>query len=173
MGIFFIGGVHGVGKSSCGQEVAERNGLEFFTASALIKAEQKSAIEENSKAVLDADLNQKLLIHGIRKMAKCNDKTVLLDGHFTLLQPSGAIIPIEVNVFEHLGLEGIVVFRDEPAAIYSRSQKRDGKAYSSTEIRIHQDMEINQAHRISSQLGIPIAILNAFDSDGLAQTIGV
>lgn len=173
MGVFFIGGVHGVGKSTCCQEVAERTGLEFFTASDLIKAEQKSAIGENSKAVLGTGLNQKLLIAGVRKRVKCNDKRVLLDGHFTLLQSSGEIILIEVNVFERLGLEGIAVFRDDPAAIYSRRQKRDGKACSSTEIRIHQDREIDYAHIVSSHLGIPIVILNAFDSDGLAQAIGI
>ena len=147
--------------------------MAFFTASALIKAEQESAIKEHSKEVIDANLNQELLIRGIRKRVRYNDKTVLLDGHFTLIQRSGAILTIEVNVFEHLGLEGIVIFRDEPAAIYSRRQKRDERVYSITEIRVHQDMEIAHAQIVSSHLGIPIAILNAFDSDGLIQTVGV
>ena len=173
MGVFFIGGVHGVGKSTCCQEVAEKTGLEFFTASALIKAEQQSAIRESSKTVLDADLNQKLLIDGVRKRVKCNDKTVLLDGHFTLLQSNGKIIPIEVNVYERLGLVGIAVFQDEPAVICGRNQKRDGKTYSIAEISRHQEMEIEHAHIVSSHLGIPIIILNAFDSNGLAQTLEV
>ncbi len=70
MGIVFVGGVHGVGKSTSCQEVAERTGLQWLTASSLIKAEEQSAVAEHSKVVLDAVGNQELLIRSVRKRTK-------------------------------------------------------------------------------------------------------
>jgi adenylate kinase len=173
VGIVFIGGVHGVGKSTCCQQVAERTGLQWFTASALIKAEEQSAIAEHSKVVLDAVGNQELLIRSVRKRTKSEHERVMLDGHFTLLKPSGTIVSIEIDVFIQLGLERIVVFRDDPAAICNRLRERDGKDWFISMVGVHQDAEIEWAHVVATNLGIPISIIDAFDADGLAKAATV
>ena len=142
MGIVFVGGVHGVGKSTCCQEVAERTGLQWLTASSLIKAEEQSAVAEHSKVVLDAVRNQQLLVRSVRKRMKRGHDRVILDGHFTLFTLSGTIETIEIDVFIQLGLERIVVLRDDPSAICGRLRERDGQDWSISMVDIHQNAEI-------------------------------
>lgn len=173
VGIIFVGGVHGVGKSTCCQQVAERTGLQWFTASDLIKAEERAAIAEESKVVSNAPANQELLIRSVRKRTKNRDERVMLDGHFTLIKAGGVIESIAVEVFSQLGLERIVVFEDDPLAICHRLRKRDGTEWSISMTGAHQDAEITRAHVVATNLGIPISILKAFDADALAKATTV
>ncbi len=167
MGILFVGGVHGIGKSTCCQQVADRSGVFWFTASDLIKAESKSAIAEDSKRVLNPVENQELLICGIRKQIRAGHERILLDGHFTLLKANGEVTAIELDVFRQLGLEGIVMFQDDPVSIFNRLRARDGQNLSIPRVKSHQDSEIEQGHLVASNLKIPIMVLDAFDADGL------
>lgn len=171
MGIIFVGGVHGVGKSTRCQQVAHQTGLQWLIASALIKTEKQSAIAEHSKFALDPARNQELLVRGIRKHIRSDQERIILDGHFTLLKPGGEIMLIAVGVFVQLDLETIVVLRDNPTSIYSRLRERDKEDWTITMISAHQDAEINRAHVVASSLGIPILIINAHDTDGLAKVV--
>jgi len=171
--IVFVGGVHGVGKSTHCQQIAERTGLQWLTASALIKAEKESAINEHAKFVLDPAGNQELLVRGVRKHVTASHERVLLDGHFTLLKPDGEIIAIEVDVFAQLGLNTIVVLRDNPISICNRLRERDAQDWSMTMVSAHQNAEIDQAHFVASNLGIPILIVDVLDADSLTRAVGV
>lgn len=164
MSIVFIGGVHGVGKSTCCQHIAERTGIQWLTASALIKAEKQSAITVGSKAVVNPIGNQELLLRGIRNCMHPDWKRALLDGHFTLLNADGEIVAIGIDVFDQLRLERIIVVRDAAAAICSRLRERDGQDWSISKISTHQDAEIQQAHDVATKLCIPILHINAFDA---------
>lgn len=86
MAIVFVGGVHGVGKSTHCQRISKRAGLQWFMASALIKAEMQSAIAVGSKVVVDPIENQGLLLRGVHNCMRPDQGKVLLDGHFTLLE---------------------------------------------------------------------------------------
>ena len=173
VGIIFVGGVHGVGKSTCCQEASERSGLEWLTASAVIKTERASAIAERSKDVLDAAGNQELLIHGLRKRVCAGHERIILDGHFTLLKPDGEIIVLGQDVFAQLGPERIVVFRDDPASICKRLHERDRQEWFLSAVQSQQDAEVEVGRKIASGLGIPFVTLNAFDVDGLVTAIGM
>ena len=173
MRVVFVGGVHGVGKSTCCQQASERNGLQWHTASSLIKAERQSTIDERSREVLDPQENQELLIRGVHKLRTTVHERVILDGHFTLLKPDGAIIAVEIDIFLQLKLERIVIFRDEPASIFNRIRERDGKEWSISMIDVHQEAEIKRAYIVASILRIPICTLNSFDVDGLIREVGV
>lgn len=173
MGIIFVGGVHGVGKSTCCQQVAERTGLRWLTASILIKAEMQSAIAVGSKVVVDPLGNQELLIRGVRNCMSPDQGRALLDGHFTLLNSDGKIVAIDIDVFVRLGLERIIVIRDEAAAICNRLRERDGQAWSISTINLHQDAEISQAHAVATKLRIPVLLIDASDANGLEKAVEV
>lgn len=171
MGIIFVGGVHGVGKSTRCQQVAQQTGLQWLAASALIKAEKQSAIAEHSKFALDPAGNQELLVRGIRKHMRSKQERIILDGHFTLLKPDGEIIPIAADVFVELDLDTIVVLQDNPTSICNRLRERDKEDWTITMVSAYQDAEINRAHVVASSLGTPILIIDAHDTDGLAKAV--
>ena len=173
MGIVFIAGVHGVGKSTHCQKISERTDLQWFMASALIKAEMQSAIAVGSKVVVDPIGNQELLLRGIRNCMRVGQGKAILDGHFTLLNADGKIIAINIDVFVRLELERIIIIRDDAATICSRLRERDGQDWSISKITAHQDAEINQAHDIATKLHIPVLLIDAFDANGLEKAVQV
>jgi adenylate kinase len=173
MAIVFVGGVHGVGKSTHCQYISERTGLQWFMASALIKAEMQSAIAVGSKVVVDPIGNQELLLRGVRNCMSPGQGRALLDGHFTLLNAGGETVAIDIDVFVRLGLERIIVIRDEAAAICDRLRERDGQDWSISIISVHQDAEINQAHAVATKLRIPVLLIDAFDANGLEKAVEV
>lgn len=171
MAIVFVGGVHGVGKSTHCQHISQRTGLRWFMASALIKAEMQSAIAVGSKVVVDPIGNQELLLRGVRNCMSPDQGRALLDGHFTLQNADGEIVAIDIDVLLRLGLERIIVIRDEAAAICSRLRERDGQDWSISQISAHQDTEINQAHDVATKLRIPVLLIDAFDPNGLEKAV--
>jgi adenylate kinase len=173
VGITFVGGVHGVGKSTCCQQASERTGIQWVTASALIKAERESAIAEHSKKVREAAGNQDLLIRALRKRVSSSHERIILDGHFSLLGADGEIILLGIEVFSQLGLEGIVVFRDDPASVSSRLRERDGQDWPISTVERHQDAEVEHGRVVASSLDIRFVTLSAFDADGLVKAVGI
>lgn len=82
--IIFIGGIHGVGKTSLCEELSNQIGTHYFSASKLIKRLKKDHCDNENKAVKDIDGNQELLLTAINQYINKNI-IVLLDGHFCLL----------------------------------------------------------------------------------------
>jgi adenylate kinase len=142
-------------------------------ASALIKAEMQSAVASGSKVVVDPTGIQELLLRGLRNCMSLDQGRALLDGHFTLLNADGKIVAIDIDVFVRLGLERIIVIRDEAAAISNRLRKRDGQAWSISTISVHQDTEISQANAVATKLRIPVLLIDAFDANGLEKAVEV
>jgi adenylate kinase len=171
MKIIFVAGVHAVGKTTACIHAANSLGLARYSASELIKTEKVNAIPDNGKAVADVEGNQELLIRGVRKVCERHQGKIILDGHFTLLKPNGVIEAISTDVFRALLIRGIVVYRDEPGAIVRRLEDRDKSLLSVTAIDQHQSAELEQAHLVATQLGVPIQILKAFDEVGLTRLI--
>lgn len=170
MGVIFVVGVHGVGKTSCCQQLAESTGIPHYSASNLIKAEDASAFSESAKECRDVRGNQSLLIRGVRKILR-DRETILLDGHCTLLNSDGAFEAVGVEVFSQLGLAGIVLFRDAPETICARLHQRDGKAWKLSAVTAQQDAELAHAQFVASELCIPFACLDAFDIHGFGKVI--
>lgn len=83
--MIFLGGVHGVGKSSMCTEVAGKIELEFFSASSIISQEKTSRSLDSRTTVHDMKDNQYLLLRGIEKI-KRQRNLFILDGHFSLRQ---------------------------------------------------------------------------------------
>ncbi len=171
MGVIFVAGVHGVGKTTACACAVRALGLAHYSASGLIKSEKADSIPVQGKAVTDVEGNQALLIRGAGKACVKHQGRIILDGHFTLMKADGRIEEVAVDVFRSLSLNGIVVYHDEPTAIAERLHRRDGESYHVDVIARQQDSEVAHAQFIAAELDLPIEILSAFDSDALIATI--
>lgn len=171
MGVIFVAGVHAVGKTTAIEEASRECGVPFYSASSLIKNEKQAAIPEKGKVVADIGGNQELLVRGVNRVVRTSAGRILLDGHFTLQNLIGEIEKIDVDVFRMLGLESVVAYLDDPVNIANRLAKRDGEIRSAEFIARHQEEELSHAQAVASQLGVPLVVLNAFDTSGLIRIL--
>jgi adenylate kinase len=172
MRLIFVGGVHGVGKSSVCSDVAKETQARHLTASALIRAERASAITMGGKEVADLSGNQDLLIRGFRRLVRDECSTsVLLDGHFVLITSTWGVQPIPVDVFRALRITELVCFVGDPDEITERLRSRDGLVVKASEISELQRRELEQAMIVSEALGLPLEKFTAFDSIALAPLV--
>lgn len=160
--MIFVGGIHGVGKTTTCQDLAEKLGLRHKSASEIIREERAEAISLDSKRVDDVPGNQRLLLRGIQRYVVAQD-SLLLDGHLTIINSHGAIDPIDISVFERLGIDLIVVIEDEPDAIVSRLNTRDGYTSSAETVAAHQEAEVAHAKELAASLGIRLIRAKPFD----------
>lgn len=171
MGVIFVSGIHGVGKTTACTNAASALGLAHYSASGLIKSERANAIPEQGKAVSDVIGNQTLLMRGVERACGQHNGRIILDGHFTLAKLDGRIEAIAVEVFSSLSLDGIVVYHDEPVEIVERLRRRDGDSYSVGTVARHQEHELAHAQLIAAELDLALEMLSAFNSDALIATI--
>lgn len=170
MNVIFVAGIHAVGKSTACKVVSDAFGIPHFTASQIIRDEKSTAVSANSKLVADVVDNQRLLIQGVARLLK--DRNLLLDGHFTMRRKSDAgIEPIHVEVFRDLHVGSVVLFTDHPEKISKRMHARDGVLHPVEMFQSHQDAEIAHAKHVTDTLGLPIVILQAFDTKAMVSAI--
>lgn len=163
----FVGGVHGVGKSTVCNEVATSLGIPVHTASAVIRAERSGETPDTGKTVLNVDANQGLLVRGMRKRLANSVGLQLLDGHFALRSLSGSIECIALTVFEQIDIRHIVCFQDDASSIWNRLRQRDGYSGPLQDIIDLQEHELRHAAYIAGKLGLPLQTFAAFDTASL------
>lgn len=169
MSVYFVAGIHGVGKTTACAEVAKSLGIGHYAASEIIRGEKTAAVPDNSKVVADLDANQQLLVTGVHRILSARER-FLLDGHFTLRTVNG-VEPIPIPVFEHLRVRGLVLYFDAPENIAARVAERDGGALAVESVRLHQDAEMEHGHAVAQVLSVPLIRLDAFDTDGLKRAV--
>jgi len=170
MKVIFVAGIHAVGKSTTCMTISDDFGIPHFTASQIIHDEKSSAISEDSKLVADVIDNQRLLIQGVSRLLEGG--RFLLDGHFTMRRKlDGGIEAIHVDVFRWLRVGSVVLFTDDPEEISKRMYNRDGVLQPVEMFQSHQDAEVAHAKHVATELAVPLVILHAFDTDGMAKAI--
>ncbi|WP_322804466.1 ATP-binding protein [Vibrio alfacsensis] len=138
--IYFVSGVHGVGKGTLCRKLNRELGLPVFSCSDLIK--QNSEYVENSKVVATAERNQEALLQGL----KCiKDDRFLLDGHFCLLGPENTIIELENSVFDMISPIAVINVTCDVSIVRERLLQRDGKAVESELLEAIQRKEVIRA----------------------------
>ena len=87
--LFFLAGIHGVGKNFMLNKVKFLLPINHLSASEVL---QWKEINDNShdKKVSSISKTQDLLVTNLKKIVK-NDRYYILDGHFTLLNKDGKI----------------------------------------------------------------------------------
>ena len=160
--IIFVGGIHGVGKTSFAKKLCHDFELVHITASDLI------GVLKEGNHVNDIFGNQKILIEAINNLN--NVCSYLLDGHFCLLGANNKIQVVEVDVFEKLQLKGIVVLWGKVATIQERIYKRDGSQYTLDFLSSFQEKELEQAELVSDSLNLPLRVISSSNQND--ETIG-
>ncbi|MGM0496190.1 MAG: ATP-binding protein [Bacillota bacterium] len=156
--IIFIGGIHGVGKTSLCNKLCKNLDIEFYSASDLIKKVKNVKFPTN-KHNKEINENQDSLILAANKYINC-ETTCLLDGHFCLIDEKGNIIRVPTPTFTSLSPEAIIVLSDDPSNIYNRSQCRYSTAFDIDDIALFQNNEIMYSNLVSRTLGVPYLLAN-------------
>lgn len=168
MTVIFVGGVHGVGKSTCCAEVAQATGCLHVTASEIIRRERAGAISASGKLVADIEGNQGLLVQGFWSLrSEVGAASILLDGHFAMRDGSGHIQPVDVDVFSALGVDHLVCLADAPHLIAARIAQRDGCTPIERDIADLQVAELQNARLVATALGMPFTFLRSGHMQGI------
>lgn len=168
--IIFLGGIHGVGKSFLGSDAAKRNGLLHKSASQLIRAERGNQSWNEKKHTDEIEANQKALISALNKL-KQNHESLLLDGHFCLKGSDGVIETIEIDVFERLNLDALLLLEADIHTLKERLKIRDATSYTDSFLKEFLMKERQQAIFVSEKLNIPLKIMRNPTKDQFNATI--
>lgn len=170
--VVFVGGVHGVGKSSMCADAAERVGATHLTASTLIREAKQEAIAVATKRAGDVPGNQELLLNRFFERTSSNSGVVLLDGHYTILNAQGEPVRLGADLFAALGVSTFLCVRGDAKAIAARLANRDGHGPSAQDVAIHQEVELDQAAQVARQQGANLRVIEAFDTESLVAALG-
>ncbi len=161
--MIFLGGVHGVGKTSMSEGITGKSGIKVVSASSLIRAERAYPSLDSRTAVMSVGGNQGLLIRGVQRLITDAPGNYLLDGHFALRTLDGNIEEIPVDVFQSIGVSGFICLVDESSAIAQRLSARDGEEHDVDAIAQLQAAELSSADFVARTLGTDLKIVRAFD----------
>lgn len=161
--MIFLGGVHGVGKTSMCDGISEQFNLKVASASAIIRAENEYPSPDSRTAVSNVGGNQELLIRGVRRLLSDDPANYLIDGHFALRTLAGKIEAIDAGVFHSIGVSGLVCLVDDPHAIAQRLAARDGEDHDVNKVAQLQTAELASAESVSRDLGLGLTVVQAFD----------
>ncbi len=167
--IFFLAGVHGVGKGTLASKLARSTGLNCYSASGLIK-ERKRAPVDKAKTVIDPDENQTYLLDAVQELGSTHCHFIL-DGHFTLWGEDG-VYDVPLSIFESLPIAGIIVLSESAATVAERLDSRDGNCIDTATLEAHLDAELDRARYVSRQLDIPMLEISSEQSGLAHQWIG-
>ena len=159
--MIFVGGVHGVGKSSFCNLVKHELAVDSFTASDLI-AQRKQISFPLDKRTSAPEANQRYLVDAVQELDSINPR-YLLDGHFCLLNTEEQIVRIPSETFISLNPAAIILLTEDPVVISERRKRRDGIDHDIAVIRRFQDEEHSYAKLIADMLEIPIRVSLGFD----------
>lgn len=154
MGVLFLAGIYGVGKSTLGEALSQSQGLPFYSAGDLI-SQVNGEIYGANKAVTDKLGNQDILAMQIKQLLE-KDKKILLAGHFCIANKQGEVDCLPMDVFKKLQIEKIVLLEAEEDQIADHLQVRDAKKYSPELIStlVHEEREM--AYAVAAELNCPI-----------------
>lgn len=157
--IIFVGGIHGVGKTTLCKMISEELFLKHYSSSELISNLKNENLDKNKK-VSNVIENQNILLESINKYFD-NSQYNLLDGHFCLLDSAGNITKVPLETFESLRLKFIIILVDEEEEILKRLVNRDTRYYSLDFIKEFQHKEVHYAQEIAEHLKVSFKIINA------------
>lgn len=163
--IAFIGGIHGVGKSTICRQICNELNLEYLSASELLKWKDINEDAKNKK-VKDIPDTQNRLILGLTNMVK-KDKNFLLDGHYCLLNSDNEVVNIPLDTFEKINPISLNLILGDISEIKERLETRDNKPYDYSLLERLQNEELTYAKHLSKKLGITLNIGNQSDYSDL------
>ncbi|HMJ67363.1 MAG TPA: AAA family ATPase [Cyclobacteriaceae bacterium] len=167
--IHFIGGIHGVGKSTICREICAATRLVYLSASELLKWKEINTDPLNKK-VVDISMTQMRLVDALRANIH-PDTNYLLGAHYCLFNGDGVITPILRDTFLQINPISLSVILGDVQTISQRLQQRDNKIYDQTSLQEMQNAELNHAKRISSAIGVNLSVGREGDISGIVSQI--
>ena len=154
--IAFIGGIHGVGKSTVCQHICRELGLEYLSASELLKWEEINEDVKNKKVVDIPDTQNRLVI-GLTNTSQ-SGKYYLLDGHYCLLNSNNEIENVPLETFKQINPFSLNIILGNVSEVKRRLELRDKKPYEYELLERLQTEELTYAKLLSKTLGITLNI---------------
>lgn len=154
--IAFVGGIHGVGKSTICKKICNELKYEFLSASELIKWNDINADLHNKK-VTNIYATQDRLILGLANSVK-KEKFYLLDGHYCLLNKENEILNIPIETFKLINPFSLNIILGDITEIKDRLEKRDNHSYDYELLKKMQESELEYAKFLSKNLGVNLNI---------------
>ena len=154
--IAFIGGIHGVGKSTICKQICRDLNMEYLSASELIKWKDIND-EAKNKKVKDIHYTQNRLMAALEDTIE-KGHYYLLDGHFCLLNEKAEVEKISMEIFKKINPKAFGLILGDITEIKSRLALRDNKNYDFGLLEQLQSSELDYAKEISLVLKIPLYI---------------
>lgn len=168
--IIFIAGIHGVGKTTLCEKIADYFRIPHYSASQLIARSDNEKVNRD-KRVEDVENNQNILLNALKRYTDC-DKLMLLDGHFCLINKELQLREVPLETFKTLGIAQIVVLTNDPQVILNRLQDRDKNSMYSLEfITMFQEREISWAKYVGKQCNIEVSVVDLRSNDNCTEHI--
>ncbi|MDD5773110.1 MAG: ATP-binding protein [bacterium] len=159
--IAFLGGIHGVGKSTICRQICNDLKIDYLSASEVLKWKEISSDSKNKK-VMDIPHAQYILIQGLINKVKENHY-YLLDGHYCLFDKESNIINVPIETFRNINPISLNLVIDDIIKIKHRLEERDKRPYDILLLKKMQNSEINYAKEVSNKLRITLNIGNHSD----------
>jgi len=120
--MIFVGGLSGVGKTSMISALARQDdAIIHLRASALLRNSGVQTAQLRAGQMLE---NQRRLVAILAKMPIPTNRLGILDGHYVIETLDG-VVPVPDEVFDSLGLVGVVVIVAQIPIIAARRKARD------------------------------------------------
>ena len=155
MGVLFLAGIYGVGKSTLGETLSQRQGIPFYSAGDLI-SQVNGEIYGANKVVADKVGNQDILAIQIDRLLKQYGR-ILLAGHFCIVNKHGEVDCLPQDAFKNLHLDKIILLEAEEEQVLDHLRVRDAKKYSPELVAAIMQTEREMAYAVSAELNCPIA----------------
>jgi len=169
----FVGGIHGVGKSTICSDISTELNILHLTASDLIRQYKKeSSIQDKDrgKHVGNISKNQDILVSALNNSV-VKDDIFILDGHFTILDAQGVVRQVPSSVFSEINPKALFIITEKPEVIQLRLMKRDETVYDLREIGQMQDAELAHAAGVAKETGLKMYELASSQSTQLRDYI--
>lgn len=158
MGTIFFAGIYGVGKSTVINRISNLTSIRAYSAGDLISEKNGETYGAN-KVVANKDRNQMILIQQVSHLLSQVD-TILLAGHFCIVNSTGKIEQLPRYVFDQIRLEKIVLLEAPDEVIIEHLKKRDEKSYPEKLIQSMLVAERQAAEETANHLAIPLIKYN-------------
>lgn len=154
--MFFLSGIHGVGKTTIGKRLENELQLKCYTASALIEHGTGHGMSLDKK-VSDIVYNQTALVEEVEKL-KTYNRNFILEGHLCVLDANGNVQRISSDTFFKMNPRRIIVLVDDVSKIAERNHGRGDRLSSEEFLRDFQQAEVDYGEVIGQLLQIPVQI---------------
>lgn len=166
--ITFVGGIHGVGKSTICKKICTDLNIQYLSASEVLNWAELNEDGKNKK-VQDISVTQDRLVNGLFKRVNKNH-FYLLEGHYCLFDKSGNIVKIPFETFQAINPISLYVIVDNVDEIKSRLESRDQRPYDLSLLKEMQDQEISYAQELSRKLNVNLSIVEGGNYSDILST---